>query len=115
VDHPAPDQANGLQNERTTLAWRRTNLAALTVSALAAKASGRPAVALAVFGGAFGVCALVGLLADQRGRQRAAAIDDWDAGRCAASSSAAAPLAVAAAAGLTVVLAALGVAIALLP
>ena len=110
---PVPASANGRQVERTTLAWRRTNLAALTVSALAAKASGRPAVALLVFATAFGTCAVVGIEADRRGRARATAIDDWDAGRIDPRSSAAAPVAIAAATGLTLALAALGIVIAL--
>jgi len=112
VDHAARPAENGLQNERTTLAWRRTNLSILAVSALAAKASGRPAVAFAVFGSSFGVCALVGLLADRRTRERSTAIEDWDAGRSTSASSAAAPLAVVGAAGLTIGLAVLGVLIA---
>lgn len=113
MDHAAPPRDTGLQNERTTLAWRRTNLSALTASALAAKASGRPAIALTVFGLAFGLCAVVGLLADRRTHQRASAIADWDAGRCEPTSSAAAPLAVASATALTIGLAVVGVAIAL--
>lgn len=105
----ASDRADrGVQNERTTLAWRRTNLAALTVAALAAKVSPEPALSVLVFGLAFGVCAAVGRGADQRARSRVGAIRDWDAGRSDAHATAAAPLAVAAATGLTVGLAAFG-------
>jgi len=113
VADPVPAPVNGRQVERTTLAWRRTNLAALTVSALAAKASGRPAFALLVFATAFGTCAAVGIEADRRGHARATAIDDWDAGRSGPGSSAAAPVAIAVATGLTVALAVLGIVIAL--
>ena len=99
----ASDRADrGVQNERTTLAWRRTNLAALAVAALAAKVSPEPALSV------LGVCAAVGRGADQRALSRAGAIRDWDAGRSDAHATAAAPLAVAAATGLTVGLAAFG-------
>lgn len=106
-------EGRGAQNERTTLAWRRTNLAALAVSALAAKATHHPGAAIAVFGLAFGVCAAVGWLTDRREVARAEAIDNWDDGYADPGSSAAAPLAVATATALTVGLAALGIAIAL--
>ena len=102
----------GSQNERTTLAWRRTNLAALTVAALAAKVSPEPALAVLVFGLAFGICAAVGRSTDKRAVSRVGAISDWDAGVTGARSSSAAPLAVAAATGLTVGLAAFGAAVA---
>jgi uncharacterized membrane protein YidH (DUF202 family) len=112
IDGALMAEDRGGQNERTTLAWRRTNLAALAVSALAAKATHHPGTAIAVFGLAFGICAAVGWQADRRERARSGAISDWDSGRADPGSSAAAPLAVLAATGLTVGLAAMGVLIA---
>ena len=115
---PAPERVParagdlGRQNEQTTLAWRRNNLAALTVAALAAKVSPDPALAVLVFGLAFGICAAVSRGADKRMVSRAGATLDWDTGVTGARSSAAAPLAVAAATGLTVGLAAYGAAVA---
>lgn len=103
----------GLQNERTTLAWRRTNLALLCVAALAARASHHPAAGIAVFAVAFGVCALVGSEADRRFRARMTVVDDWAAGRRDPASSVAAPLAVVAATAMTLALAAFALLVAL--
>lgn len=108
---PAPDM--GRQNERTTLAWRRTNLAALCVAALAAKATHHPAAAVFVFGAAFASCAFVGIEADRRFRARIGVVDEWRAGRADPASSAAAPLAVATATVLTLALAVFGILVAL--
>jgi hypothetical protein len=104
-----PADANGAQTERTTLAWRRTNLAALTVAAFVARSTHQSVTAVAVFALAFGICAVVGREADRRSLGRVAAVRAWDAGRADARSSVAAPLAVAAAAGLTVGLAVIGI------
>jgi len=95
----------GRQNERTTLAWRRTNLAALGVAALAAKASGETVVALLLLIAAFGVSAVIGWRADHRALRRATAIDDWDAGGLV---DVAAPGTILAATGLNLGLAAAG-------
>lgn len=107
---PPPD--TGRQNERTTLAWRRTNLAALCVAALAAKASQHPAAGIFVFGAAFAACAYVGFEADRRFRARDGVVDEWLAGRSDPASSAAAPVAVATATLLTLALAAFGLLVA---
>lgn len=64
----------GVQNERTTLAWRRTNLAALGTAALAARASGRIPIALALLLVALVATAGVGWRADVRSRVRADAL-----------------------------------------
>lgn len=64
----------GVQNERTTLAWRRTNLSLLGAAALAARASGRTVVILLVLAVALGATAVVGRQADRRSVVRAAAL-----------------------------------------
>ncbi len=68
----------GVQNERTTLAWRRTNLSALATTALLARVSGHTEVALAVLAAALGVTAAVGRRADVRSRSRATALAVMD-------------------------------------
>ncbi len=105
----------GRQNERTTLAWRRTNLSALGVALLAAKASGEAAVALLVVAVAFAASAAVGVLADRRTARRALAIEHWDNTLGGAALVAAAPVAIAGATALTVGLALAGLAIVALP
>lgn len=64
----------GVQNERTTLAWRRTNLTALGAAAVVARVSGRSEVALLVLAGALLVTAGVGRRADVRALLRARAL-----------------------------------------
>lgn len=117
TERPDPDEVPGevgRQNERTTLAWRRTNLSALGVALLAAKASGSTPAALLIIASAFGASAVVGLLADRRTTRRADAIAHWDATLGGAALVAAAPVAVAAATGLTLALAATGLLIVVL-
>lgn len=65
----------GVQNERTTLAWRRTNLTALGTAALVARVSGRSDVALLILAVALLVTAGVGRRADVRAAGRSAALD----------------------------------------
>ena len=101
----------GRQNERTTLAWRRTNLSALGVAALAAKAASETLPALLVLAAAFVTTAVIGHQADRRTRRRATAVDEWVAG---GSPAVASPAAVASATALTVGLAVIGIAIVVL-
>jgi putative membrane protein len=65
-----PPQELGLQNERTTLAWRRTNLALLATSALAAKAASSTVVGLAVLTAALALAGTGGWLIDRRHQVR---------------------------------------------
>lgn len=61
----------GVQNERTTLAWRRTNLSLLGAAALTARASDHVVTALTLLAVALLVTGLVGRRADLRSLARA--------------------------------------------